>query len=110
MYNRTPWSAFALMAALAAVRMAVAAPPSNDGATIGGGSNILPKPSTERTLRLPNPPFNYVDVELPAHFKTPAARRFDNTPSYNALSDNGATLGRVLFYDTRLSVNNTIAC
>jgi cytochrome c peroxidase len=59
---------------------------------------------------LPDTPYHYADVELPAHFKTLAARRFDNTSPDNPLTDNGATLGRVLFYDTRLSVNNTIAC
>jgi len=69
-----------------------------------------PRPSTERTLRLPEAPYRYADVELPAHFRTPAARRFDNTPSSNPVTDHGATLGRVLFYDTRLSANNTVAC
>jgi cytochrome c peroxidase len=68
------------------------------------------KPSTERTLRLPEKPYRYAAIELPAHFRTPAARRFDNTPSDNAVTDAGATLGRVLFYDTRLSANNTVAC
>ena len=34
----------------------------------------------------------------------------DNTPENNPLSDAGATLGRVLFYDRQLSSNNTIAC
>ncbi len=33
----------------------------------------------------------------------------DNTGS-NKISDKGATLGRVLFYDKNLSVNNTISC
>src|SRR5579871_4223501 len=68
------------------------------------------KPSTERTLHLPEPPFRYADIDLPAHFRTRAARRFDNTPAGNPVTDHGATLGRVLFYDTRLSANNTIAC
>jgi cytochrome c peroxidase len=68
------------------------------------------KPSTERTLRLPDTPYHYADVDLPAHFKTRAARRFDNTPADNPVTDDGATLGRVLFYDTRLSANNTTAC
>jgi cytochrome c peroxidase len=68
------------------------------------------KPSTERTLRLPEVPYHYADIDLPAHFKTAAARRFDNTPRDNPITDNGATLGRVLFYDTRLSANNTVAC
>ena len=34
----------------------------------------------------------------------------DNPPPDNPLSDDGATLGRVLFYDTRLSANNTTSC
>src|ERR1043165_2069346 len=34
----------------------------------------------------------------------------DNTPSNNHLTANGATLGRVLFYDPRLSLNNTVSC
>src|SRR5262249_41430552 len=68
------------------------------------------KPSTARTLRLPETPYRYAEVELPAHFKTAAARRFDNTPRDNPVTDAGATLGRVLFYDTRLSASNTVAC
>jgi cytochrome c peroxidase len=68
------------------------------------------KPSTQRTLRLPASPYRYADLDLPAHFKTAAARRFDNTPRHNPVTDQGATLGRVLFYDTRLSANNTTAC
>ena len=68
------------------------------------------RPSTERTLRLPEVPYRYEDVDLPLHFKQPAAQRFDNTPTENPITDHGATLGRVLFYDTRLSANNTIAC
>jgi cytochrome c peroxidase len=34
----------------------------------------------------------------------------DNTPTNNPITDHGATLGRVLFYDTRLSANNTTSC
>ncbi len=68
------------------------------------------KPSTERKLVLPETPDRYADIELPAHFKTPAALRFDNTPRDNRITDAGATLGRVLFYDTRLSASNNTAC
>lgn len=68
------------------------------------------KPSTERTLVLPETPYNYADLDLPAHFKTPPARRLDNTPRTNPVTDWGATLGRVLFHDTRLSLNNSTAC
>jgi cytochrome c peroxidase len=34
----------------------------------------------------------------------------DNTPPGNPITDAGATLGRVLFYDKRLSRNNTVSC
>jgi cytochrome c peroxidase len=68
------------------------------------------KPSNERKLTLPDTPYRYVDVDLPAHFKTPAAQRHDNTPRDNRTTDDGATLGRVLFYDTRLSSSNNTAC
>ncbi len=63
-----------------------------------------------RTLHLPRQPDRYADLDLPAHFRTEFVRRFDNTPDDNPVTDDGATLGRVLFYDTRLSANNTVSC
>jgi cytochrome c peroxidase len=63
-----------------------------------------------RVLQLPDPPCSYENVQLPAHFKKAAVRRFDNTPSDNPVTDAGAALGRALFYDTRLSASKTIAC
>ena len=63
-----------------------------------------------RTLRLPATPYPYADVVLPPHFKVAAAMRFDNTPPGNPVTNAGATLGRVLFYDRRLSANNTVSC
>jgi cytochrome c peroxidase len=68
------------------------------------------KPSTERKLHLPATTYNYTDVALPIHFKDGNAQRFDNTPQDNPITNAGATLGRVLFYDTRVSGNNTTAC
>ena len=47
---------------------------------------------------------------LPAHFSVPVMAQQDNTPSTNPLTDAGATLGRVLFYDKRLSINDTVSC
>jgi cytochrome c peroxidase len=67
------------------------------------------RPSTKSTLKLPATPYRYANVELPAHFIQPG-RNYDNSPPGNPLSDDGATLGRVLFYDTRLSANNTTSC
>jgi cytochrome c peroxidase len=66
--------------------------------------------STARTLQLPAVPYRYSLLNLPSHFGTAAAVRFDNTPANNPVTDHGATLGRVLFYDTRLSANGTISC
>jgi cytochrome c peroxidase len=76
----------------------------------GAGERKPAEPSTARTLRLPDKPYRYADIDLPAHFKTAVAQRFDNTPAENPVTDQGATLGRVLFYDTRLSANNTVSC
>ena len=66
--------------------------------------------SLSRPLRLPATPYNYAKIELPPHFQAQPATRLDNTPSTNPITDEGATLGRVLFYDKRLSVNNTVSC
>lgn len=45
----------------------------------------------------------------PAHYDGPL-RTQDNSPPGNPVTDRGATLGRVLFYDRQLSVNNTVSC
>lgn len=69
---------------------------------------------------LPSQNFNYGNIVLPNHYNTndfpshyifqQAAIDFDNTPANNPTTDAGATLGRVLFYDKKLSANGTIAC
>src|SRR5688572_9337972 len=66
--------------------------------------------SGTRLLQLPPVPYRYADVELPTHFKVPNAQRFDNTPRDNPITDAGATLGRVIFYDTRLSASDSVSC
>jgi cytochrome c peroxidase len=76
---------------------------------------VLPQPGVPI---LPATAFSYSDgtINLPAQFRTgagpgaghPAAA--DNTPTDNVVSNAGATLGRVLFYDKRLSVNDTVSC
>jgi cytochrome c peroxidase len=60
-------------------------------------------------LQLPETPYHY-NPELPAFYNTNQIRRLDNTPGDNPITDDGATLGRVLFYDTRLSANNSVSC
>lgn len=69
---------------------------------------------------LPELPHNYANVVLPTHFLTnafPANDPFqnavidnDNTPATNPTTDDGAILGRVLFYDRKLSANSTVSC
>ncbi len=62
------------------------------------------------TLFLPSQPFNYSNPDLPAHFNANRVQNADNTLANNPVTDAGATLGRVLFYDKNLSANNTISC
>lgn len=61
-------------------------------------------------LLLPATPPNYANQTLPAHLLTPQVAGQDNTPPTNLVTDSGALLGRVLFYDRRLSINQTISC
>lgn len=61
-------------------------------------------------LNLPEEAYNYSRINLPRHFTEMEALRADNTPNDNAVSDWGATLGRVLFYDKNLSQNRSISC
>lgn len=61
-------------------------------------------------LNLPSTPFNYANPAMPAYLNAPNILGQINTPANNPVTDNGATLGRVLFYDKNLSLNNTISC
>lgn len=60
------------------------------------------------TPTLPTSPFNYV-ITYPAHVQA-ALIANDNVTTDNPITNDGATLGRVLFYDKNLSKNNTISC
>jgi cytochrome c peroxidase len=63
-----------------------------------------------QVLNLQASPFNYSNMELPFHYISDEASNSDNTPGNNQINDMGATLGRVLFYDKNLSIDNTISC
>jgi cytochrome c peroxidase len=63
--------------------------------------------------KLPSTPFNYAGaVTIPAHIQNYINNHpeVNNTPADNGITNDGATLGRVLFYDKSLSINNTVAC
>jgi len=66
--------------------------------------------TTENALLLPAPSFNYANPILPPSFHVPPIVGQDNMPATNITTDAGATLGRVLFYDKRLSTNQSISC
>jgi cytochrome c peroxidase len=64
----------------------------------------MPATAAQFGDRLPiSAPFNYADQETPNYI------RQDNTTN-NPIEDKTATLGRVLFYDNALSVDNSVAC
>lgn len=66
--------------------------------------------TVEAVLNLPSTPYNYANPTLPAHLLTQLIRAQSNEPANNRVTDAGATLGRVLFYDKRLSANQTVSC
>jgi hypothetical protein len=66
--------------------------------------------SAENVLNLPPANVNYSGIVLPPHLQGPQEQAADNTPTNNAITDAGATLGRVLFYDKKLSINHQVAC
>lgn len=86
----------------------------------GSGNEQTPTPTpapgggtgNEEGPNLPAVPYNYVDKNLPAYFADyiNANPAIDNTPPDNPITNEGATLGRVLFYDKHLSVNDKISC
>jgi cytochrome c peroxidase len=66
--------------------------------------------TTATALLLPQSPFNYAAPILPPPFHVQPILGQDNTPTNNPVTDPAATLGRVLFYDKRLSTNLTVSC
>jgi cytochrome c peroxidase len=66
---------------------------------------------------LPATALAYSDASLPlprhlsqAPPNAPSPLAADNTPASNVTTNSGATLGRVLFYDRRLSANDRVSC
>ena len=71
-------------------------------------SSVTVSVSKELQPALPATAFNYI-INFPACIQTSLVAN-DNTPADNPITNDGATLGRVLFYDKQLSENNTISC
>lgn len=79
----------------------------------------VPTPGTVPTPGAPNLPavsFDYTDANLPPWYTGngpgPGGNILgaDTTPLNNPTTNAGATLGRVLFYDKRLSANDSVSC
>jgi len=77
-----------------------------DGATFSASDWSI----INEVLNLDSTPFNYANPDLPEHYLGEAAEESDNTPENNQITNMGATLGRVLFYDRNLSANNRVSC
>lgn len=71
--------------------------------------NETPNDDYSDIYNLPSTPFNYSNPNFPETF-TPYVFGFNNTPTDNPITNDGVTLGRVLFYDKNMSNNNTKAC
>jgi cytochrome c peroxidase len=80
------------------------------GGTGNGNGTVYTGDILKQTPNLPSTPFNYANITLPNYLNTPPVNGQDNTPNNNPITDAGATLGRVLFYDKNVSANNTVAC
>lgn len=85
-----------------------------DGIAVDEFAIAAPAVETRRP-KLPTIPYVYADEELPLPFVARQSRQhfatlWDTTPSYNPTTNAGAALGRVLFYDRRLSIHNLGSC
>jgi cytochrome c peroxidase len=79
-------------------------------AWLGGG---LAEAAVPQVPSLPTQMAGYVQyavTNLPNAYKAAAVATTNNTPATNPITDAGATLGRVLFYDKRLSHTNGVSC
>lgn len=78
--------------------------------TVSDGIDGLNLPTETYDYNLQLPPQYMINSFPPQMQFQFAAAESDNTPNDNPITNEGATLGRVLFYDKNLSANGTIAC
>lgn len=79
----------------------------------GGGRNAQPSVTPAGVAEITTIDFanvaNYSAPRLPAYFDE-TVTALDHSPASNTIDDRVATLGRVLFYDLRLSTNDRASC
>lgn len=89
--------------------LAFACSGDSEGDVLGDIEEVINEDVSD-VLNLPASYYNYSNPVLPAHFRNGQVANIDNTPGSNPVTDEGATLGRVLFYDRKLSANNSTSC
>jgi len=82
---------------------------SGSATTTTGGTTTVMGTAATALPKLPASTFNYSNLPFPAHIAI-SLQTTDNTPVTNPVTNDGATLGRVLFYDKNLSQNNAVSC
>ena len=101
-------------AGVGAVRVTLTMARDQDAGVLREFNIVAPAPEPGEP-RLPAEPAVYEDFRLgmPAAYvesRRSGAPFWDTTPESNPVTDAGAALGRVLFYDKRLSATNTHSC
>ncbi|PIW31539.1 MAG: hypothetical protein COW29_01540 [Rhodobacterales bacterium CG15_BIG_FIL_POST_REV_8_21_14_020_59_13] len=82
-----------------------------EGGALRGSTSVAVRTLMSAPV-LPEIPYTYSDsdMDLPDYYQNGPVAGADNTPIDNHITNPGAVLGRVLFYDRRLSANNTTSC
>ena len=113
--RRTPSPRAPARALRLALLVAGLAACGTDGGTPAATAPVVPQGQREPypgiAARLTIDPGNlpeYASPAMPRHLQNLGA--FDNTPATNPVTNAGATLGRVLFFDRQLSLNGTTSC
>ena len=107
----TPNGLTALVTALRPGSVIVSAREAESGKVITHALAVKdPFAATRAALNIdPDHLDNYASPTFPVHYDA-TVQRAENTPANSPVTDKGATLGRVLFFDKRLSFNDTVAC
>ncbi len=95
---------FGMIALLVILSSSMYSPKTNTSAT-----EMLPPTTDTLFLDLPNEPFDY-NVQFPVHILETLGIWGTDTSTVASITDEGATLGRALFYDVRLSGDNSLSC
>jgi len=107
----TPNGLSAVISALRAGSVTVSIREVESGKNISRALTVTdPFAATRAVLNIsPEQPESYASPAFPVHYDA-NVQRAENTLASNPVTDKGATLGRVLFFDKRLSFNDTVAC